>query len=203
MLVFFYLLLFLHVSTIFALKKKHKNIRVEDWVSQYMKFINFYNNHINPQNILCLFKTSRAFLPKQIEREEKNYGAENCKKNLNKKNPNTSGSWQGVLRKWLVGDEKDSGCNGFLEVTHLFGEVLPFWGGLEKVNPVRTWIIMSCHVSGAVCFGSTRRLKESLLLVDNTKNILFPYLECRRRGRYMIYVHACCNIYSLVLLDIR
>lgn len=98
---FFYLLLFLHVSTIFALKKKHKNIRVEDWVSQYMKFINFYNNHINPQNILCLFKTSRAFLPKQIEREEKNYGAENCKKNLNKKTPNTSGSWQGVLRKWL------------------------------------------------------------------------------------------------------
>lgn len=103
----------------------------------------------------------------------------------------------------LVGDEKDSGYNGFLELTHLFGEVLPFWGGLEKVNPVRTWSIMSCHVSGAVCFGSTRRLKESLLVVDNAKNILFPYLECRRRGRYMIYVHACCNIYSLVLLDIR
>lgn len=87
MLVFF---LFIIIPTRFyhiCFKKKHKNIRVEDWVSQYMKFINFYNNHINPQNILCLFKTSRAFLPKQIEREEKNYGAENCKKNLNKKKP--------------------------------------------------------------------------------------------------------------------
>lgn len=107
--------------------------------------------------------------------------------------------------KEFVGNEKDSGCNGFLELTHLFGEVLPFWGGLEKVNPVRTWSIMSCHVSDAVCFGSTRRLKKSLLLVDNTKNIPFPYLESRRRGRYMKLQKgmSMSAVSILVLLDIR